>query len=274
MNKTDKEKANQNQTTKNNRSNKKTEYKNILEIKEGEYPFKAGEGDLGAFREKSPRVNSNLGKFSLTEKQATVLDFISRHVDMVGFPPTVRQIADYFGISPKAAHDHLRAIAKKGYLRLFPGSARGMELIHPSTEKNEPKDALDVIFVPLVGSIAAGVPILAEENIETNVPLPKSFLPQNGTFFALRVKGDSMVNAGIMDGDISVIQRIDNIDNEVKNGDIVAAMIDSDATLKTFHRTENSIILKPENDKYKPILLTSRDHSKIIGKLTGVYRKY
>lgn len=247
---------------------------NLLEIKEGEYPFKAGEGDLGNFREKSRRIDSDLGKFSLTEKQAIVLDFISRHINMVGFPPTVRQIADYFGVSPKAAHDHLRAIAKKGYLRLFPGSARGMELVHEAKEKSEPKEAMEVTFVPLVGSIAAGVPILAEENIEANVPLPKSFLPQSGTFFALRVKGDSMVNAGIMDGDIAVIQRVDDVHNEVKNGDIVAALIDSDATLKTFHRTENSIILKPENENYKPILLNSKDESRIIGKLTGVYRKY
>ncbi len=249
-----------------------------LKILEGSFPFKPGEGDLGAFRQKSRRVDEELGKLSLTEKQSIVLDFITHHISVVGFPPTVRQISEYFGISPKAGHDHIRSIAKKGYLRLFPGSARGMELVINPHGKEVQGQSLenmeDVIFVPLIGTIAAGVPILAEENIETSIPMPKSFMPQSGTFFALRVKGDSMVKAGIMDGDISIIKRVDDVDNEIQNGDIVAALIDTEATLKTFRRTENAIILQPENDNYKPILLTSRDQSQIMGKLVGVYRKY
>ncbi len=106
-----------------------------LKILEGSFPFKPGEGDLGAFRQKSRRMDVELGKLSLTEKQSIVLDFITHHINVVGFPPTVRQISEYFGISPKAGHDHIRSIAKKGYLRLFPGSARGMELVHNPHKK-------------------------------------------------------------------------------------------------------------------------------------------
>ncbi len=243
------------------------------------YPFQAGGGTLGRHRAKSPRLDQKLGKFSLTEKQAKILTFVKQHIEAVGFPPTIRQIASYFSVSAKAAHDHLRAIAKKGYLRLFPGSARGMELIHtdhfPIQDKSDRQVGFeDVTIVPLVGSIAAGVPILAEENVESNLAFPKSFLPPTGTMFALRVKGDSMEKVGIFDGDVAVLTQVDDVNTQVKNGDIVAAMIDGSATLKTFQRKKNRIELIPENDRYRPILIAEKDLASIVGRLVGVYRRY
>lgn len=231
------------------------------------YPFPAGEGNLGVFRAKSGRVDETLGKYSLTEKQAKILSFIKSHISRLGFPPTIRQIASYYSISAKAAHDHLRAIANKGYLRLFPGSARGMELVE--------KDNDGVVYVPLVGTIAAGQPILAEECIEKRIPLPKSFLNHAaGDLFALKVKGDSMEKAGILDGDIAVIKQVSDFRVEVQNGDIVAALIGDEATLKTYYRKKEGIELHPANERYPVIRLEEKDSPVIMGKLVGIYRRY
>lgn len=257
-----------------------SKYKNVLKMSEGFYPFKPGQGSLGKHRAKSKRVNEELGKYSLTEKQNKVLQFVAEHINKISFPPTVRQIATYFGISAKAAHDHLRAIAKKGYIRLFAGSARGMEIVNSEPPKDKinqvPLNELvsDITSIPLLGTIAAGTPILAEENIERRLTFPRSFLPKTGNMFALRVKGDSMVDAGILDGDIAVLKQVEDVNSEVKNGNIVAAMIDGDATLKTFQKKRNKIVLLPQNASFKPIELTSRDNAHILGRLVGVYRKY
>ncbi|MCS6985562.1 MAG: transcriptional repressor LexA [Leptospiraceae bacterium] len=231
------------------------------------YPFPAGSGTLGLFRAKSKRINEEKGKFSLTEKQAKILNFIKAHIGQLGFPPTIRQIANYYSISAKAAHDHLRAIANKGYLRLFPGSARGIELID--------RDQDDVVYVPLIGAIAAGRPTLAEESVEKRIPLPRSFLAHAaGELFALRVRGDSMEKAGILDGDIAVIKQVSDYKSEVQNGDIVAALIDQEATLKTFYRKKDTIELHPANDRYPVIRLEEKDDPQILGKLVGIYRRY
>lgn len=265
------------------RKNAPTRYKNVMHMQEGEYPFQAGEGDLGTRREKSKRINQNLGKYSLTEKQAVILKFITEHIQHVGFPPTVREIAIYFSISAKASHDHLRAIAKKGYLRLFPGSARGMELVKSDedlTEENSPFSSgladlsASTVIVPLVGSIAAGTPILAEENIEAKLSFPSTLLPTSGEMFALRVRGDSMEGAGIFDGDIAVIKKIKSPQTELQNGDIVAALLEEEATLKTFQKKRRNIELHPENPRYKIIPLNEKSFASIMGKLVGVYRTY
>lgn len=255
-------------------------YHNTPEVEEKKYPFKAGEGKLGSPRQKSRRIDSSLGKHSLTEKQALVLQFVADHVDQVGFPPTVRQVAEYFAISGKAAHDHLRAVAKKNYLRLFPGSARGMELLRlpdgssPYVDRVSQVDLEDVIMIPLVGSIAAGQPILAEENVQEHLSFPASFLPSSGEMFALRIKGDSMEDAGIFEGDIAVVKKIVSPDIELQNGDIVAALIDDNATLKTYKKVKKSVQLHPENNRYKVIHLNEQSFSSIMGKLVGVYRSY
>lgn len=283
---------------------KQTRYKNTLQAQDGSYPFHAGEGNLGKHRQKSKRINSHLGKYSLTEKQYVIFKFIAEHIQHVGFPPTVREVAIYFSISAKAAHDHLRAISKKGYLRLFAGAARGMELLKTvdgipikesvksalsknvsksemETEKSTGKRAKNVVdlnsstvVVPLVGSIAAGVPILAEENTEEYLSFPSTLLPEHGEMFALRVRGDSMEGAGIFDGDIAVIKKITSLDLELRNGDIVAALIEEEATLKTFRRNKQAIELHPENSRYSIIHLEQKGSSSVMGKLVGVYRSY
>ncbi|MES0491174.1 MAG: transcriptional repressor LexA [Leptospirales bacterium] len=251
------------------------------ERKSPDYPFKPGEGHLGESRQKSPRVNKELGKLSLTEKQNRVLNFVTEHIEKLNFPPTVREIASYFGVSGKAAHDHLRAIAKKGYINLFTGSARGIEIIRKGND-SAPENPLlpissilqDLHMVPLLGSIAAGTPMLAEENVDTRLALPKSFLPQTGEMFALKIKGDSMENAGIFEDDIAVIKQVTDFRSETKTGDIVAALIDGEATLKTFRKKGTKIELHPENENYSVISLSAKENPAIIGKLVGIYRKY
>jgi len=255
---------------------------NSQKINSGEtilYPFEAGDGQLGTLRSKSPRINTKLGKMSLTEKQNKIVQFIQDHINQLQFPPTIREIASYFNISVKASHDHLKAISKKGYVRLLPGSARGIEIVHrhddgEEMEKFDIKQFMnDIVLVPILGTIAAGTPILAEENFETKIAMPRSFLPKSGDMFALKVRGDSMEGAGIYDGDIAVIKQIQS-PSELKNGDIVAALIDGEATLKTWEKNGNQIMLKPDNERYKPIYLTSTSQNIISGKLVGIYRKY
>ena len=236
------------------------------------YPFKAGGGDLGDFGKKSPRVENSHGKNSMTEKQSRILVFIKEHSAEIGFPPTVREIANYFNISAKAAHDHLKAVAKKGHIRLFPGAARGIEIMHK--EADLPPAPLETVTIPLLGVIAAGTPILAEENVDSHIALPSSFVPTSGDMFALKVKGDSMEKAGIFENDIAVLKQVKDINIEVKNGDIVAALIDGEATLKTFFRERDRIELRPENPRYKPILVTSKANTIIMARLVGIYRKY
>lgn len=275
-------------------------YKNTLQAQDAEYPFQAGDGNLGKRQQKSKRIKSHLGKYSLTEKQYMIFKFIANHIQHVGFPPTVREVAIYFSISAKAAHDHLRAIAKKGYLRLFSGAARGMELLktvdgepieeqakntlskiatgETVSKQSQAQNLIDLdsstVVIPLIGSIAAGVPILAEENTEDYLSFPASFLPASGEMFALRVRGDSMEGAGIFDGDIAVIRKINSIDLELHNGDIVAALIEDEATLKTFRKNKKAVELHPENSRYSVIFLEQKYSSSIMGKLVGVYRSY
>lgn len=274
-----KKKSNKTKSIVENQRRDASRYQNVLQMPEAHYPFEPGGGDLGEHRQKSARLNERLGKYSLTEKQNKVFSFVQDHIEQVGFPPTVRQIATYFNISAKAAHDHLRSIAKKGYLRLFPGAARGMEVIRQGDEEEPASVTMadilnNTVQIPLLGTIAAGVPILAEENVEAKLSFPKAFLPTTGSIFALKVKGDSMENIGIFDADIAVLKKVDDAKSEVKNGNVVAALIDGDATLKTYQKKKGTIELLPQNTKYKPIVLTENDHAMIIGRLIGVYRKF
>ena len=255
------------------------------DITDSNYPFQAGEGSLGTLRSKSKRIDEKLGTNSLTEKQAKVFQFIKKHSRELGFPPSIREVAIYFGVSLKAARDHLNAISKKNYIKVFPKRARGIEIIKdPFASENETNDSslnkkvihLEEQFtsVPLLGTIKAGIPALTEENFEDDLQLPKHLLPHTGVFFALRVSGDSMRDAGILDGDIAILQKIDDFKTEVRNGDIVAALIDSEVTLKTYLNKNNIIELHPENKAYKPIILDKRDNPSVMGKLKGIYRKY
>ena len=196
----------------------------------------------------------------LTDKQLLILNFIKEMINNSGFPPTVREIGDEFGITVKGAYDHLKAIEKKGYIKTEHNKSRAMIIVDDESVKSEG------LTVPLLGRIAAGSPILAEENIEDYLSFPKDMF-RPGEYFAIKVKGDSMIDGGIYDGDIAVIKK----QNTANNGDIVAALIEEEATLKEFHKTSDSVKLLPKNTKYKPII--SRDVS-IMGKLAAVFRTY
>jgi repressor LexA len=204
----------------------------------------------------------------LTQKQKQILDYITGFIKEKNYPPSIREIAEYFKITPKGAYDHLKAIEKKGYIKTEKNRSRAIELIKSSTGNTLNID-YDMIKVPLVGRVAAGNPILAEENIEEYLTFPKSMIPANSEkdIFALRVRGDSMIDAKINDGDIAIIKKT----SIANNGDIVVALIEDEATLKYFYKEKDYIRLEPANPKYKPII--TKD-AIIIGKLIGLYRRF
>ena len=198
-----------------------------------------------------------------TERQNEVLDFISAFINTHTYPPTIREVADYFSISVKGAHDHLAALKKKGFLKQDDKKSRTMELVKNATIEED-----DFTEIPILGSVAAGCPIMAVENMDGSIRLHRSFLRRGGKYFALRVKGDSMEEAGIMDGDTAVIEQ----SSTVKNGEVAVVMLDDAVTLKTFYRESTRVKLNPENSKYSPIYC-SKD-VRILGKLAHIIRSY
>lgn len=199
---------------------------------------------------------------ALTAKQEDIFNFIKERIIESGYPPTVREIGDNFKITVKGAYDHLKAIEKKGYIRCDQNKSRAIEIIIGKEELTS-KESLSI---PLLGRIAAGAPILAEDNIEDYLSFPKSMF-SSGEFFALKVKGDSMIEEGIFDGDLAIIRK----QNVVNNGEIAAAMIENEATLKIFKKASNKIHLIPANPAYQPLVVENVD---ILGKLMAVFRKY
>ncbi|MCB1166161.1 MAG: transcriptional repressor LexA [Leptospiraceae bacterium] len=201
----------------------------------------------------------------LTEKQQAILNFIEESIRTQGYPPTIREIGDTFEITAKGAYDHLKAIEKKGYIKCVKNRSRAIELLRTSAG-GEPMTLEQTVSVPLVGRVAAGLPILAQENIEEYLAFPRNLVPDGGVF-ALRVAGDSMIEAGIHNGDIAVIQKAD----QAENGEIVVALIEDEATLKYFYKEKKRVRLEPANQAYKPIFATD---VMIIGKLVGLYRQF
>ncbi len=198
----------------------------------------------------------------LTGKQQKVYEFIRQQVSRMGFPPSVREIAQTFEISTRAAYDHLRAIEKKGFIRRDRYKYRSIEL----TDTSSPA-FVRAVSVPILGQIAAGAPILAEENVEDTFPLPMDLVREEDNVFMLRVRGDSMINAGIFDGDL-VAGRQQNIAN---NGEIVAAMIENEATVKRFFKDRGQIRLVAENPAYEPIVTQDCE---ILGKVILSIRRF
>jgi repressor LexA len=196
-----------------------------------------------------------------TKRQEEVLEFIATYIDDHAYSPTIREVADHFSISVKGAHDHLSALKKKGLLKQGDKKPRTMELV---------KDREDKEFkeIPILGTVAAGRPIMAEENIDGAIRLHKSHLKKGREYFALKVRGDSMEGAGVMDGDTAIIEQ----QNVVKNGEIAVVMLDDAVTLKTFYLESARIRLQPENPKYSPIFC-SRD-LRVLGRLAMVLRSY
>jgi repressor LexA len=202
----------------------------------------------------------------LTERQRQILDFLTKYADAHGYPPTVREIGEAVGLaSPSTVHAHLANLERAGLLKRDPTKPRAIEL------RREPRAApADVHKLPLVGEVAAGGPLLADENIEDYVAVPEP-LSRGGEEFLLRVKGDSMIDAGILDGDIAVVQR----QQDARNGDIVVALAGDDesadeATLKRFFREDGRVRLQPENAALEPIYAA---HVQILGKVIGVFRQ-
>jgi repressor LexA len=197
---------------------------------------------------------------TLTKRQQEVLDFIAAYIDEHAYPPTIREIAEHFEISVKGAYDHVKALEKKGKLHIGENRSRTLEIVRK--EKTE----RSVVEVPLLGVVAAGKPIFAEENFSGSVPVPADFV-RAAPCFALTVRGDSMKDVGILHGDIAVIEKRQSADN----GEIVVAMIDDAVTLKRFFRENNRVKLVAENPAYSPIYTQD---VKILGRLKGIIRKY
>ncbi len=199
----------------------------------------------------------------LTEKQQAVLSFISKYVDKHTYPPTIREIADYFSISVKGAYDHLGALRKKNRVNYVDRRSRTLEVISDEEEKSIHR----TLEVPLLGDVAAGRPILAEENWNGTIPIPLSLLRSSSQYFALKVRGDSMEQAGIIDGDLAVVEKREY----AQDGEIVVAVVDEAVTLKRFYKESNRIRLQAENPAYSPIYCQD---VRILGRLAGLLRKY
>ena len=200
----------------------------------------------------------------LNEKQIEIFEFIKEQQLLKGYPPSVREICAAVGLkSTSTVHGHLNKLEKLGYIRRDPTKPRAIEIL-----SNIKDDALglnqEIIPIPLVGQITAGDPILANENIEEYFPLPANLVKGNDNFI-LRVKGESMINAGIYDGDNIIVSR----QNTAHNGEMVVALVDDSATVKRFYKEEGHIRLQPENDYMDPIIV---DNCEIIGKVIGVIR--
>jgi len=203
----------------------------------------------------------------LTNRQRQILDFIRAEIHRRGFPPSVREIGDAVGLSSSSTvHSHLAALEAKGFVRRDPSKPRALEVLdYRDSYRGIDYDGVHV--VPLVGQVAAGSPILAAENIEAVLPLPVSFAGDDS--FILRVKGDSMVEAGILDGDFVVVRQ----QNNATNGDIVVAMIDDEATVKRFFLEGSRVRLQPENSSMEPIYADSRQDFTVLGRVTALFRK-
>ena len=203
---------------------------------------------------------------SLTQRQREILELISSTVASRGYPPSVREIGDAVGLSsPSTVHSHLSTLASEGFIRRDPSKPRAIEVIHD--DGAIPISRAAVRDVPLVGSIAAGSPILAEEDIEEVYPLPTELVGQEPVFM-LKIRGDSMIDLGIFDRDYVVVQK----QQTARNGQIVAALVEGEeATVKTFKRTATGITLLPANDDYEPIVYT--DNIEILGIVVAVLRR-
>lgn len=210
-------------------------------------------------------------KSKLTERQEEILKFIQEHTAAKGYPPTFREIGKEFNIvSTFGVKRHLDALAKKGYLTLGNNVSRALVL----TDKTEPpahqeNEVLNnSVSIPIVGRVAAGMPILAVENIDGNIVIDSSMVRHPEGCFALRVKGDSMINAGIFEGDIVIVSP----GRSALNGEIVIALLGDEATVKRFERKGDQVFLIPENNNYPPIPVNNREDFSIAGKVVGVLR--
>jgi repressor LexA len=216
----------------------------------------------------------------LSTREKKILDYMRAEIKKKGYPPTVREVCAALGIrSTSTVHKALGSLEAQGFIRKDPSKRRAVEVLNGEDEQtpvrknsgrredDDTRERTDIVEIPVVGRIAAGSPILAEENIEESIPVPSRFLGK-GTNFMLTVKGESMIEAGIFDGDYLLV----HMQNTAENGDIVVAMIDgfeSEATVKTFYKEKDHIRLQPENHSMSPILVKE---VKVLGRVKGVFR--
>lgn len=199
----------------------------------------------------------------ITARQQEVLNFIANFTEENNYPPTVREIGENFSISLRAVQDHLNALQKKGYLSQTQKRSRSLKVIDESALESKPF----VGKVPLLGTVAAGKPLLCEENLDGFVNLTEPFVRPGKSYFALRVRGTSMINAGILEGDLAVVEQA----SSAVDGQIVVAVIDDAITLKRFYKESDKIRLQPENPSFQPIYCTD---VRIVGILSNIVRTY
>ena len=198
----------------------------------------------------------------LTERQQQILQFISDYTEENSFPPTVRETAEHFSVSLKAIQDHFTALTKKGYLLKDEKRSRSLKVLGNVTKK-----ANKGYKIPVLGSVAAGKPIFCEEDYENTIYLSEPFVRPGNSYFALHVRGSSMINAGINDGDLAIIKQ----QTTAEDGDIVVAIIDDSVTLKRFFREPTRVRLQAENPEFNPIYCQD---VKVLGKLSHIIREY
>lgn len=197
----------------------------------------------------------------ISKKQQEILEYIKNQILQRGFPPAVREICEAVNLkSTSSVHSHLETLEKNGYIRRDPTKPRAIEILDDTFNLTR----REMVNVPIIGQVAAGQPILAEENIEDYFPFPTERMPNKQTFL-LKVKGESMINAGILDGDYVLVEQ----DATASNGDMVVALVEDSATVKTFYKEEGVFRLQPENDFMDPIIVKEVS---ILGKVIGVMR--
>lgn len=196
------------------------------------------------------------------DKQKEIYEFLKTYTENKGYPPSVREICEAVSLkSTSTVHGHLKRLEKKGLIKRDPTKPRALEIV----ELNAPKK--EMLNIPIIGKVTAGLPILATENIEETFSLPIDFIKHDRELFMLKVTGNSMINAGINEGDLAIIEQT----SVASNGEIVVALIENEATIKTFFKEKDSIRLQPENDSMDPIIVPD---CSILGKLVGLFRQY
>ena len=196
------------------------------------------------------------------DKELEIYEFLKIYTENKGYPPSVREICEAVNLrSTSTVHGYLKKLEKKALIKRDPTKPRALEIIEISNSKKE------MLNIPIIGKVTAGAPILATENIEDTFPIPIDYIKHNDELYILKVTGNSMINAGINDGDYAIIEKSPT----ANNGDIVVAVIENEATIKTFYKEKNHIRLQPENDTLSPIIV---DDCQILGKVFGVFRFY
>lgn len=199
----------------------------------------------------------------ISQKQKEILEYIKQEILNKGYPPAVREICEAVHLkSTSSVHSHLETLEKNGYIRRDPTKPRAIEIMDDTFNLTR----REVVNVPMVGRVAAGEPILATENVESYFPIPAEFMPNEKTFM-LKVKGESMINVGIFDGDNILVKQ----QSTASNGDIVVALVEDSATVKTYYKEDGHYRLQPENDTMDPIIV-EKDQLEILGKVFGVFR--